>query len=149
MDRDRIREIVRIAQESPIAELCVREGDLEVRVRKAPPTAIAHAPAAPGAAPESTAMVPVGNTVMVRATKVGFFHRGKGPGAVPLASVGDHVQPGQALATLESLRRLTDVTADVAGEVTEILVEDGSAVEYGQALFEIRSDQGVGGNARG
>jgi len=147
MDRDRIREIVRIAQESPLAELRVREGDLEVRVLKGPTTAMVQAPAAPGAAPESTAMVPADNTVVVRATKVGFFHRGKGPSAAPLASVGDRVQPGQALGTLESLRRLTDVSADVAGEVRQILAEDGSAVEYGQALFEIRSDQGADAHA--
>jgi biotin carboxyl carrier protein len=147
MDRDRIREIIRLAQESPIAELCVREGDLEVRVLKARPTPEAHAPTGPGVAPQSTTLVPVDSTVVVRATKVGFFHRGKGPGAAPLVSVGDRVQPGQALGALESLRRLTDVTADVAGEVIHILVEDGSAVEYGQALLEIRSDEGADGHA--
>ncbi len=144
MDRDRIREIIRITQDSPIAELCVREGDLEVRVLKAAPV---HAPATPSAAPESTALVPATDTLIVRATKVGFFHRGKGPGATPLVSVGDRVPVGHALGTLESLRRLTDVTADVAGKVTQILVDDGSAVEYGQALFEIQPDQGADDNA--
>jgi acetyl-CoA carboxylase biotin carboxyl carrier protein len=143
VDRDRIREIIRLAQESPIAELRVREGDLEVRVLKAAPAA-AHAGTSEGQAPFGTALVPASDTLTVRATKVGFFHRGRGPSAPPLVEVGDHVPAGQALANLESLRKLTDVTADVAGEVTKVLVEDGSAVEYGQPLFEIRPEPGGG-----
>ncbi len=144
MDRDRIREIIRLAQEAPIAELRVREGDLEVRVLKAPLGAPAPMAATEGDTSPGTALVRASDTVIVRATKVGFFHRGKGPGAPPLVEIGAQVEPGQPLAALESLRKLTDVTADTAGEIVNVLAEDGSAVEYGHPLFEIRPETGGG-----
>lgn len=144
MDRERIREIVRIAQESPVAELCVREGDLEVRVvKRMAPTAATAAPAS-AAADGAEEMAQDNGLVLVRATKVGLFHRGKGPGIRPLVEEGDRVADGQAVATLESLRKLTEVTADTAGIVVRFLVEDGSAVEFGQPLLELRPTEGAG-----
>lgn len=142
MDRERIREIIRIAQESPIAELRVREGDLEVRVVKPSPEAAAPVETtAPGAT--EAAPAPSRDSVIVRATKVGFFHHGNGPGEPALVSEGDTVEAGQTIATLESLRKLTDVTTDVSGVIVRVLAEDGSAVEYGQPLFEIRLVEGA------
>jgi biotin carboxyl carrier protein len=141
VDRERIREIIRIAQESPIAELCVREGDLEVRVVKAGGSPEPH-PVVAHVAMGEEAIVRASDTVTIRSTKVGFFHRGKGPGAAPLVAVGDHVRAGQPLGTLEALRKLAEVTSDVAGTIAGILVEDGSAVEYGQPLFEVRPGEG-------
>lgn len=142
MDRERIREIIRIAQESPITELCVREGDLEVRVVKPSPHAAVPAEATAAAEPQLTVAAPR-DLVVVRATKVGFFHHGAGPGEPPLVRQGDSVEAGQAIATLESLRKLTEVTTDVAGTIVRVLAEDGSAVEYGQPLFEIQLAEGV------
>jgi acetyl-CoA carboxylase biotin carboxyl carrier protein len=147
LDRERIEEIVRIAQASPITELCVREGDLKVRVVK--PSARVAAPAEPAAAPE---VVPppqeADPMIVVRADKVGFFYRGKGPATDPLVEVGDYVHDGQAIATLESLRKLTDITAPSCGTVVRILADDGSAVEYGQPLVEIRPKEGADEGAR-
>ncbi len=147
MDRQRIEEIVRIAQESPITELCVREGDLEVRVVKASPRPASpplDSPA-PEVAPAASEADPM---VVIRADKVGFFHRGKGPGAEPLVEVGDYVHGGEAVATLESLRKLTDITAPECGTVVRILADDGSAVEYGQPLVELRPKEGAENGAK-
>jgi acetyl-CoA carboxylase biotin carboxyl carrier protein len=150
VDRARIEEIVRIAQESPITELCVREGDLEVRVvKQSSRVATATAPAAPAAGPAGP--LPNHNTdpmIVIRADKVGFFHRGRGPATEPFVEVGDYVHGGQAVATLESLRKLTDITAPECGTVVRILADDGSAVEYGQPLMELRPKEGAdeGGN---
>jgi acetyl-CoA carboxylase biotin carboxyl carrier protein len=142
VDRERIREIIRIAQESPITELCVREGDLEVRVVKPSPHVAAPAEVTAAAEPRPPA-VARRDLVVVRATKVGFFHHGKGPGDPPLVRQGDFVEAGQAIATLESLRKLTEVTTEVSGTIVRVLAEDGSAVEYGQPLFEIQLVEGV------
>ncbi len=142
MDRERIQEIIRIAKDSPVTELRVREGDLEVRVVK-------PAPAAPqvvieGDGVAATGDLPDGNDlVTVTATKVGFFHRGKGPASPPLVDEGDDVSACQAVATLEALRKLTDVTADTSGVIVSFHVEDGSAVEFGQPLIDIRPSKGA------
>ena len=143
MDRERIEEIVRIAQESPITELCVREGDLEVRVVKQS-SRVATVPAAPVSGPAGPPPNQNGDPMIVlRADKVGFFHRGRGPATEPFVEVGDYVHGGQAVATLESLRKLTDITAPECGTVVGILADDGSAVEYGQPLMELRPKEGA------
>ena len=143
MDRERIEEIVRIAQESPITELCVREGDLEVRVVKQS-SRVATAPAAPVSGPAGPPPNQNGDPmIVIRADKVGFFHRGRGPATEPFVEVGDYVHGGQAVATLESLRKLTDITAPECGTVVGILADDGSAVEYGQPLMELRPKEGA------
>ncbi len=143
MDRERIQEIIRIAKESPLTELRIREGDLEVRVVKpapATPQLVVEAQAAAGLVADA----PEGNgLVTIEATKVGFFHRGKGPASLPLAGEGDEVAAGQAVATLEALRKLTDVTADTTGIIVAFRVEDGNAVEFGQPLIDIRPIKGA------
>ena len=150
MDRQRIEEIVRIAQESPITELCVREGDLEVRVvKQSSHVAVDVGPEVTVASPNG---VPNGQDpdpmIVIRADKVGFFHRGKGPATDPFVEVGDYVHSGQAVATLESLRKLTDITAPECGTVVRILADDGSAVEYGQPLMELRPKEGAENGAK-
>ena len=147
MDRQRIEEIVRIAQESAITELCVREGDLEVRVVKQ--SSRPAGPPGPDLTPERLPAAPETDPlIVIRADKVGFFHRGKGPGTEPLVEVGDYVHGGQAVATLESLRKLTDITAPECGTVARVLADDGSAVEYGQPLVEIRPKEGAENGAK-
>jgi len=142
VDRQRIEEIVKIAQEAPITELCVREGDLEVRVVKS--ASRPSGPPAPNPTPERPPVTSESDPmIVIRADKVGFFHRGKGPGTEPLVEIGDYVHGGQAVATLESLRKLTDITAPECGTVVRVLADDGSAVEYGQPLVELRPKEGA------
>ena len=52
--------------------------------------------------------------------------------------VGDHVKKGDALCIIEAMKVMNEIQSDFAGEIIEVLVEDGSSVEYGQPLFKIR-----------
>jgi acetyl-CoA carboxylase biotin carboxyl carrier protein len=70
---------------------------------------------------------------------VGIFHPWARPRGGPLVQVGDQVKVGQPVATVEALNVINEVEASVAGRVTEILVEDGAPVEYGQPLLVIDS----------
>ncbi|MEW1585316.1 acetyl-CoA carboxylase biotin carboxyl carrier protein [Micromonospora vinacea] len=88
----------------------------------APPTAIR--PLAPGSA-------------AVRAPIVGTFYRAPEPGARPFVAVGDLVRPGQPVAIVEAMKLMNEVTADRAGRVAAILVEDGQPVEYDQPLVQL------------
>lgn len=73
----------------------------------------------------------------VCAPMVGTFYRADEPGAPPLVSVGDLVQPGQAVGIFEVMKMLSTVHADVAGRVVDILVADGESVEYAQQLMAV------------
>ncbi len=69
---------------------------------------------------------------------VGTFYRASSPESKVFASVGESVKSGQALCIIEAMKIMNEIPVDIAGEVVEILVENGEPVEYNQPLFKIR-----------
>ncbi len=143
MDRERILSLTELLKESGMAELAVREGDCYIRVRRgqtvAPPAGWV-AGAGPGASVEPGGAGSSEPTVVVTARLVGFFHQGQGPDSEPLVQVGDYVEKGQTIGTIESLRQVTAVTAPVAGTVVEVVAAEHQAVQFGDALIILRPE---------
>lgn len=156
MDLRKLKTLIDLVAESGIAEIEVTEGEDKVRIVKyAPAPAVAPmiaapmhaaapvvagqpvqaAPAASAAAPAPAAEPPKGN--VVKSPMVGTFYRSPSPGASPFIEVGATVKPGDTLCIIEAMKLLNEIEAEVAGEVKEILAENGQAVEYGQPLFVI------------
>ncbi len=139
---ERIREIVRIVQESGIAEVTIEEEDFRVTVRSsdetaAPATVANAAPLAleePGPAPVGAR---VGGLVPVESPMVGVFYRQAKPGEPAFVEVGDVVVPGQTLCLLEAMKLFNELKAEVEGVVRAVHAENGSPVEFGQLLFEL------------
>ncbi|TQS23355.1 acetyl-CoA carboxylase biotin carboxyl carrier protein [Microbispora hainanensis] len=73
----------------------------------------------------------------IRAPLVGTFYRAAEPGAAPFVSVGDIVEAGQQVAIVESMKLMNPIETETAGQVVEILVQDGAPVEYDQPLMVI------------
>ena len=92
-------------------------------------------------APSSIAP-PVETKHSIAAHFVGIFHAAAKPKRRPLVAPGDRVKAGQLVATIESLNVFNEVESPVAGQVVEILVQDGQPVEYGQQLMNIDSAVG-------
>ena len=151
MDLRKLKTLIDLVSESGIAELEITEGEGKVRIVKfshahqpvayaAPVAAPGYAPAAPvsgvssGAAPEA-APVAAGHTV--KAPMVGTFYRAANPGSAVFVEVGQTVKEGEPLCIIEAMKLLNEIEADKSGVVTEILVENGEPVEYGQPLFVI------------
>jgi len=156
MDLRKLKTLIDLVAESGIAEIEVTEGEDKVRIVKYAP---APAPAATGmsmpmiaapmvaagtpgnnagttAAPVAApAELPKGN--IVKSPMVGTFYRSPSPGANPFIEVGQAVKPGDTLCIIEAMKLLNEIEAEVTGEVKEVLVENGQAVEYGQPLFVI------------
>jgi len=142
---ERIREVVRIVQETGVAEIAVEEEGTRVSVRRTEEPASVEA--APMDASEPTTAVPpleaaVGEpptdgAIRVEAPMVGVFYRAPHPGAPPFVQEGDAVAPGQTLCILEAMKLMNEVKADVEGVVRTIHVQNGESVEYGQALFDL------------
>jgi oxaloacetate decarboxylase (Na+ extruding) subunit alpha len=141
---ERIRELVRIVQESGIAEVTIEEGGMRVSVRstdEAVPSPGAGSLAAPEAEPLPVA--PQSNGLLrVEAPMVGTFYRASQPGAPPFVEEGQPVSPGQTLCILEAMKLMNEVKAEVEGIVRAIHVENAAAVEYGQLLFELEPVNG-------
>ena len=142
MDRERIQQIISLLKQSSSAELAVREGDVYVRVRRAPqtppaaPQVTTAAPAAPHAA-TSVGAVPQDDAI-IRARLVGRFYHGKGAGQPPLVTIGDRVEDDQIVATIEALGKIAGVPSTQSGDVIEFLCEDGKPVQYGDPLIRLR-----------
>jgi acetyl-CoA carboxylase biotin carboxyl carrier protein len=154
MDLRKLKTLIDLVAESDIAELEVTEGESKVRIVKssalpqnqmvmmqpqgipqyhaAPPAAAA--PAAAAAVPAAPAE-PVGH--IVKSPMVGTFYRSSAPGAAAFVEVGAVVKEGDTLCIIEAMKLLNEIDADKSGTITQILVENGQPVEFGQPLFVI------------
>ena len=151
MDLRKLKTLIDLVSESGIAELEITEGEGKVRIVKfsqaqqpvayaAPVAASSYAPAAPaagvsGSAAPEAAPVAAGHTV--KAPMVGTFYRAANPGSAAFVEVGQTVKEGEPLCIIEAMKLLNESEADKSGVITEILVENGEPVEYGQPLFVI------------
>jgi oxaloacetate decarboxylase alpha subunit len=136
---DRIREVVRIVQETGIGEVTIEEDGMRVSVRSSPDLAPISS-AAPLALPEpeeAEVSRPSNGYHRVESPMVGTFYRAAQPGAPPFVEVGDVVSPGQTLCILEAMKLMNEVKADLEAVVRSINVENAQPVEFGQVLFEL------------
>jgi oxaloacetate decarboxylase (Na+ extruding) subunit alpha len=142
-ESERIRELIRVVQESGIGEVTIEEGETRITVRRTderPEEAVASVavPTAPVEGEAEPAPVPPpSDFIRVEAPMVGTFYRAPQPGAAPFVEEGDAVGPGQTLCILEAMKLMNEVKAEAEAVVRRICVENAEAVEYGQLLFEL------------
>jgi oxaloacetate decarboxylase alpha subunit len=141
---ERIREVVRIVQETGIAEIAVEEEGTRVSVRRTeervalePSEPVLSTPEPEASAAEPSAEPTTDGAIRIEAPMVGTFYRASQPGAPPFVEEGDAVAPGQTLCILEAMKLMNEVKAEIEGVVRRIHVQNGQAVEYGQALFDL------------
>ena len=152
MDLRKLKTLIDLVSESNVSELEITEAEGKVRiVKSAPATAVqvaapaavmapalsvadaaaaVAAPAAPVAPDEPTGHI-------VKSPMVGTFYRSSSPGAKPFAEIGQTIKEGEPICIVEAMKILNEIEADKSGTITQILVENGQAVEYGQPLFVI------------
>jgi acetyl-CoA carboxylase biotin carboxyl carrier protein len=145
MDLRKLKTLIDLVSESNISELEITEAEGKVRIVKAGEAApvqyvqsvAAPAPAAAAPAAPAPAAAPVVTGHTVKSPMVGTFYRSSSPGAPAFVEIGAQVKEGQTLCIIEAMKILNEIEADKSGTVTQILGENGQAVEYGQALFII------------
>ena len=149
IDRDAVQRVIDLLAGSRAAEIEIEDGETTVRVVRralaAAPAAESLRPAAEvaeehGPGPLEAAETPherAPEFTYVTAGLVGLFHHGRTPEDEPIVNLGDEVFAGQVIATIEALRKLTDVVAPCDGVIEEILVDDGESVQFGDRLFAI------------
>ena len=147
MELEKIRELLRMVEESGIQELELSNRGETIRIAKAAaggasvvngtaPAAAAPAPAAPAPAPAAEA--PAASTGReVTSPMVGTYYASPSPDSGPYVKTGDRVSKGEVLCIVEAMKLMNEIEAEFGGVVREILVENGQPVEYGQPLFVI------------
>lgn len=150
MDLRKLKTLIDLVSESNVSELEITEAEGKVRIVKgggamampvvqtamAAPVMAAAPVAAPAAeaAPAAPA-APAGH--IVKSPMVGTFYRASSPGAKPFKEVGDAIKEGETICIVEAMKILNEIEADKTGTITQLLVDNGQAVEYGQPLFVI------------
>jgi acetyl-CoA carboxylase biotin carboxyl carrier protein len=152
MDIRKVKKLIELLEESGISEIEISEGEESVRISRYPQpgtpgapiisTISAPMPAMPApvaaAAGTSEAAPPMpARGHQVTAPMVGTFYSGPAPGAKPFVEIGTEVKPGDTLCVIEAMKMMNQIESEVAGRVVSVLVENGSPVEFGQALFVI------------
>jgi oxaloacetate decarboxylase (Na+ extruding) subunit alpha len=147
---ERIRELVKIVQESGVGEIEIEDEGMRVSVRRADEPAAAGLGTAPSSDVPVTAvengedLAPLvthpqdrDGPMRVESPMVGVFYRAPSPEAPPFVDVGDTIVPDQTLCIIEAMKLFNELKAEVSGVVSSIHVDNAQPVEYGQLLFEI------------
>ena len=161
MTIEEIKELIRVVQDTGVAELEVQRGENKVRIRNSnasvhdvvlpAPVSFHPGSAQPGGysltASESRPPAPAVSAPgqreddrdsVVKSPIVGTYYDAPSPGSAPFVKVGDQVHPKQVICIIESMKLMNEIEAEVSGIVVAKLVENGRPVEYGESLLTIR-----------
>ena len=151
MDLSELKGIVSIMQKSDLTELEIELKDLKLRLARPgsgtvmsrevvvqpQPSPISVSPAQQSQ-PSEPSPSKDDNSKSFDSPMVGTFYRRPSPEDPEFVKVGDKVKKGDTLCIIEAMKVMNEIQSDFSGEIVEALVEDGTSVEFGQALFKIR-----------
>jgi acetyl-CoA carboxylase biotin carboxyl carrier protein len=150
MRKEEIAELIRLVEDSAIAELEVHQGRRKIRISKvgsaaastavpAPPVPVAAVPSS-SASPSPAEASPddeklASNLKQIVSPMVGTFYRAPAPGSEPFVEVGQTVAVGQTVCIVEAMKLMNEIGSDYNGVVRRVLADNAQPVEYGQPLF--------------
>jgi acetyl-CoA carboxylase biotin carboxyl carrier protein len=154
MDINEIKKLIKIVENSEINTFTLEEGNLKIKISKngkivntiAPtqfiePQAMSVQTPQPVAVTEESKSESIesvdANSHIILSPIVGTFYRSPAPDADAYVKVGDSITSGNVLCIVEAMKLMNEIESDVEGKIIEILVEDGSPVEFNQPLFKI------------
>jgi acetyl-CoA carboxylase biotin carboxyl carrier protein len=140
-----IRELALLLDETSLTEIEIERAGLRLRVARnisiATSMPSGYVPATPAAAPAASAATDVADIAkhpgVVPSPMVGTAYWASEPGAKPFIEVGAKVTVGQTLLIIEAMKTMNQIPSPRAGTVTQILIEDGQPVEFGEPLVII------------
>lgn len=147
MDLRKLKTLIDLVSESGVAELEIREGDDHVRiVNRTDAAKVVHTAAAPAAAPVDAVAQPAipaaeaapaadAPRKTINSPMVGTFYRSPSPGAKSFVEIGQSVKAGDTVCIIEAMKLMNEIEAECDGVIREVLVDNGSPVEFGQPLF--------------
>ena len=157
LDHDQLKALLALLGDSDIQEFKLEGDDFRLEVRRnlpavapalQPPAAIPAPASAPVAPPSAMAEVPSmpppaaaasrSELLEITAPMVATFYRAPAPGEPVFVELGSRILEGQTVCILEAMKLMNELEAEVSGEVVEILVENGTPVEFGQVLMRVK-----------
>lgn len=142
MDVKTIAKLADIMSQHMLTGLEVHEGDTSIRLSREICAVQKPLVQLPAETVEAAAVkeAPAANTIMITAPMPGTFYTSGAPELPPFVKEGDHVGVGTVVCIVEAMKVMNEVKSEISGLVSKVLVANGSPVEFGQGLFEIRMD---------
>ncbi|MGH6664874.1 MAG: acetyl-CoA carboxylase biotin carboxyl carrier protein [Pseudolabrys sp.] len=142
VDRELIRELTKLLEETGLTEIEIEQDGQRVRVARngAPAPAAPRAvmpPPQPVAQSAAASLDPAKHPGVVTSPMVGTAYAAPEPGAKPFIEIGARVKVGDTLLVVEAMKTMNQIPAPRAGTVIQILFEDGQPVEFGEPLVII------------
>lgn len=155
MDLKDIKAIIDLMKKNSVSEFELEKQDFKIRLKRggvsnssiaqsdeAAPVAYASPTAqiSTGTVPASPAGAPVlaSGEIEIKSPMIGTFYRSPSPEAGPYIEVGMEVNPDTAVCIVEAMKVMNEIKAEVRGVITQVLLENGKPVEFGQPLFKVR-----------
>jgi acetyl-CoA carboxylase biotin carboxyl carrier protein len=143
VDSELIRTLAALLAETGLSEIEYAVGERRIRVARSPVAVAVPATSAPPAAAAGNGAVPAAEPSVaahagaVKAPMVGTVYLSPQPEAPPFAKLGDMIAAGQPLLIIEAMKVMNQIRAPRGGRLTQILVEDGAPVEYGEVVMVV------------
>lgn len=140
-----IEKLAKILTDNELTEISLEEGEQAITIRKdAPEVVTTGMPLSPAPVFQPQAIAPSGEQKEeVRKGKaivspmVGMFYTKPSPDAEPFVKVGDTINVGDVVCIIEAMKMMNEIESEFSGKITEICVQDGEPVEFGQALMYV------------
>lgn len=152
MDLKDIKAIIDLMKKNSITEFELEEKDSKLRLKRglnggapvslpledaSPMIALPAQPASPAITPVAAPVTNSGE-IDIKSPMIGTFYRSPSPEAAAYAEIGTEVGPETVVCIIEAMKVMNEIKSEVKGVITQVLVENGKPVEFGQTLFKVR-----------
>jgi acetyl-CoA carboxylase biotin carboxyl carrier protein len=146
---DYIEKLAKIISDNGLTEISLEDGEQAITIRKDLPEVIATAPIAPpmlppqaapvapapSAAPSAETPAPKGKAIT--SPMVGTFYSAPSPDAEPFVEIGKTISEGDVVCIIEAMKLMNEIKSEQSGKVTQICVQNGDPIEFGQVLMYV------------
>ena len=150
-DLKMVKELIAIMKDNDLVEVKIEHGEDKLCLKRSagqavPPETLPHAAPAAANHPGTGAQVPdetaegKEDLIDIPSPMVGTFYEAASPDSDPYLQIGSHVSPQSVCCIIEAMKVMNEIKAEVSGTLSQILVRNGQAVEYGQVLFRVKPD---------
>jgi acetyl-CoA carboxylase biotin carboxyl carrier protein len=147
-DTARIEKLLEIMKANDLVEIEIKQGEDKIFLKRSQPQgSIAPMPIihSPAITPEhiataQAALAPIGGLEVIKSPLVGTFYATQSPDSPPFVEVGSKVEPQMVVCIIEAMKVMNEIKAEISGTIVEVLVKNGQAVEFGQALFKVKPE---------
>ena len=138
MNIKEIKELIEIVEASSLSEFSLKEGNLEINMKKSVTVPEAGALALREISRPAVQEEEPEEDTYIMSPMVGTFYSSPAPDAVSYVNVGDTVRKGQTLCIIEAMKLMNEIECEYDAEIISVMVSNEQKVEYGQPLFKVK-----------